>query len=107
MPNSNPQAVLFANTYARQGANLAVTNYLTMKRILEVWDGDTISNVIPNDANLLVDGSATDGRPPITNAQITVEISNMRTLVATLEANSNLILNQFLQISNQAASVVN
>ena len=107
MPNSNAQAVLFANTYARQGANDIVSCYLTMKRIVQVWTGQSIATVIPNDSNVIVDGSATDGRPQITDAQVTIEIANMNTLIAAFEANSNLILNQMLQVSNNAASVVN
>ena|SRR5271170_7541672 len=106
MANSNVQAVAFANNYARAGANNVVSCYLTMKRVLQVWTGQDVVAVLPNDSNLLVDGSAQDGRPPITDAQVNILIANMTTLVASFEASSSLILNQCLQVSNSANSVV-
>ncbi len=112
MPNNvNAQAILFDNTYARVGANNVVSCYLTMKRVLQVWTGQSIVSVIPNDANLIQDGATVasgvaDGRPPVTDAQVNTLISNMTTLINSFEASSNLILNQFLQVSNQAQSVV-
>lgn len=110
--NTNQQAINFDNTYARGGSNNVVSCYLTMKRVLQVWNGQNIVSVIPNDSNLIQDGATVangqpDGRPPVTDAQINIMISNMTTLIAQFEANSNLILNQFLQISNSAASVLN
>lgn len=106
MPNPNPQAVLFANQYARPVADTLVSAYLTAKRLVQVWNGQSIVTVIPNDANVIVDGSATDGRAPITNAQVNVEIANATAFIAFFEANSNLILNQTLQVSVHAASTV-
>lgn len=106
MPNSNPQAVAFANNYARKGADEIVTAYLSMKRLLQVWTGQSVITVIPNDANVIVDGSATDGRAPITNAQVNVLIANATTLVAAFEASANLILNQTLQVAVNSNSVL-
>lgn len=106
MPNSNPQAVAFANNYARRGADEIVSAYLTMKRLLQVWTGQSVVTVIPNDSNVLVDGSATDGRAPITNAQVNVLIANATTLVAAFEANSSIILNQTLQVAVNSNSVL-
>lgn len=108
MPNSNPQAVAFANYYARKAADEIVTSYLTMKRFLQVWAGQSIVTVIPpNDSNVLVDGSATDGRAPITNAQVNVLVANATTLVAAFEASADLILNQTLQVAVNSNSVLN
>lgn len=104
MPNSNPQAVLFANTYARKAADNAVSAYLTAKRFLQVWNAQSVVSVIPNDSNVLVDGSATDGRAPITNAQVNVLVANLTSLVALFEASTNLILNQTVQVSVNANS---
>lgn len=104
MSNSNPQAVTFANTYARKAADNAVSFYLTAKRFLQVWNGQDVVAVIPNDASVIVDGSASDGRAPITDAQVNVLVANLSTLVASFEASSNLVLNQCLQVSVNAAS---
>lgn len=106
MPNSNPQAVSFANNYARRVADDMVSCYLTMKRLAQVWTGQSVAAVIPNDATLIADGSATDGRPQITDAMVNVLIANANTLIASFEANTNLILNQCLQVSVNADSVV-
>ncbi len=106
MANTNPQAIAYANNYARRAADTVVSAYLTMKRAVQVWNGQSIVTVIPNDSTVIADGSATDGRAPITDAQVNVLISNMSTLVATFEANANLILNQMLQISVNAQSTV-
>lgn len=107
MPNSNPQAVAFANGYARPVADTLVSAYLTAKRLVQVWNGQNVVAVIPNDANVIVDGSASDGRVPITNAQVNVEIANAIAFIAFFEASASLILNQTLQVSVHAASTVN
>lgn len=112
MPNNtNPQAIAFDNNYARRTADNVVSCYLTMKRTVQVWSGQNLVSVIPNDANLIQDGATTsggpgDGRAPVTDAQINVLISNCNTLIAQFEASTNLILNQFLQVSVNAQSFV-
>ena len=104
--NTNPQAIAFANNYARVTADVVVSAYLTMKRTVQVWNGQSIVSVIPNDANVLIDGAAVDGRAIITDAQVNVLIANLNTLIAQFEANTNLILNQTLQVSVNATSRV-
>lgn len=106
MPNSNPQAVAFSNNYGRRGADNIISCYLTMKRLVQVWTGQGVAVVIPNDAGVIVDGSAVDGRQSVTNAQINILIANANAIIATFEANSNLILNQMLQVSVNAQSVL-
>ncbi len=109
--NTNAEAIAFANNYARRCADNVVSCYLTMKRTKQVWDGQSVSSIIPNDANLIQDGATVasgtaDGRAPITNAQVNVLLANVATLIAQFEASTNLILNQTLQVSVQAASAV-
>lgn len=113
MPNNvNAQAIAFDNNYARRGADAVVSAYLTMKRVVQVWTGQNIAAVIPSDTNLIQDGATVasgtaDGRPPVTNQQINILIANLNTLIGQFEANSNLILNQMLQVSVNANSLVN
>jgi hypothetical protein len=109
--NVNAQAIAFANNYARVVANDIVSCYLTMLRCQQVWNSQSLVNVIPNDANLIQDGATVaagqgDGRAPITDAQVNILISNLATLLAPFTANSNLILNQTLQVHTQGQSVV-
>lgn len=110
--NTNAQAINYANGYARPTCDAVVTAYLTAKRALQVFAGEGIAAVIPNDANFIQDGATVasgqaDGRTPITDAQVSaIMIGNLNSLVAFFEANSNIILNQFLGISVNAASRV-
>lgn len=85
MANSNPQAVLFANTQIRPMADLIASAYLSAKKIVDAWNSQALSSVIPNDANLIVDGSAVDGRPPMTDAQATNIITRSMELISWLE----------------------
>jgi hypothetical protein len=102
--NTNAQAILFCNQKARPTADAVVQMYETIKTLVLLWGGQNINAIIPNDANLVQDGATVasgtpDGRPPITDAQIQTMISNCNTIIATFEATSNLLLNQFLQIA--------
>lgn len=72
--NQNVQAVLWANTYVRPLADQLYSTYLTCKKFKQMADAQQIfgaAKPIPNDATLLGDGSAVDGRPPMTDAQAT------------------------------------
>jgi hypothetical protein len=109
--NTNAQAIAFANNYVRPAANDIVSCYLTMLRMQQVWTQQILGNVIPNDANFIQDGATVasgtpDGRAPITDAQVQTMISNLATLLAAFTANSNIILNQMLQIQVTAQSQV-
>ncbi len=112
--NTNAQAVAFDNNYARPGADAVVSCYLTMKRVLQVWNGQSVGTVIPNDSNPIDDGSlaggthagSPDGRANVTDAQVQTLVANMTTLVGYLEASSSLMLNQFLQVSVHAQSAL-
>jgi hypothetical protein len=68
MANVNPQAVSWANTRARVLADLLESAYLSCKKYKAEWDAQGLSAVIPNDATLVADGSAVDGRPPCKNS---------------------------------------
>lgn len=107
MANSNPQAVAFDNNYARRMADIAVSYYLTCKRFLQVWDGQNIVAVIPNDATVIADGADVDGRAPVTNGQVNILVANMRAFVTQFEAGASIILNQTLQVHVNATAGVN
>ena len=70
MANTNPQAVSFANTRIRPMADLLYSVYTTAESIVQQWNTQNMAAVIPpGDATLIADGSAVDGRPPMTNDQ--------------------------------------
>lgn len=109
--NTNAQAITFCNSKARPAADALTTAYLTLKTLISTWNAQNINAIIPNDANLVQDGATVasgtpDGRPPITDGQVQVLISNATTIINLLEANSNLILNQTMQVMVNGRSVI-
>ena len=104
--NANPQAVLFANTKIRPVNDLALSLYYSIQLFQQEWTQQDIAAVIPNDSNLIVDGSATDGRPPMTDAQAQIVQANLQTIMNVFTANSNLILNQLLSVAVHPASII-
>jgi len=68
MANTNPQAVAWDNTRARPMANLLYQAYLSAKSLVLQYNAQNIAAVCPpGDQTIIADGSATDGRTPITN----------------------------------------
>lgn len=85
MPNSNPQAVAFANGRIRPMADLLYTAYQTAKSVVQQWNSQNVAAVIPNDSTVIADGSATDGRAQITDAQATTIITRCTDLINWME----------------------
>lgn len=107
--NTNAQAITFCNQKVRPSADAVVQMYNTIKQLVLLWNGQSMTTLIPNDSNLVQDGATVasgtaDGRPPITNAQVQTLISNCNTLISTFEASSNLLLNQFMVIGVNTGS---
>lgn len=109
--NTSQVAVNFDNQKARPAADALITAYLTAKTLITYWNGQNIVSVLPNDSNLIQDGATVasgtpDGRLPVTDGQINVLVANLTTFIASMEASSNLILNQTLQVSVNGKSVI-
>jgi len=51
-------------------ADLLYTLYETAESVAAQWNAQGVSAIIPNDTTVIADGAATDGRPPMTNAQV-------------------------------------
>lgn len=96
---SNPEAVAFSNNMARKMADAMAQSYYSAKVIVNTWNGDSISAIIPNTSDLIVDGSAQDGRNPATGASVTNIITRAMEIVADYEANSNAKLNTVLAMA--------
>lgn len=104
MANTNAQAIMFSNTKARPTADALVSAYFTAKTLISLWNGQNIVSIIPNDATAIQDGATVasgtpDGRPPITDGQVNILVANAISFVAFMEANTNLILNQTMQVA--------
>jgi hypothetical protein len=88
--NSNIQAITFSNTKIRPFADLLYTAYLSAKSLLSQWNAQAVSTALPNDANTLADGAATDGRAPITDAQATNIVTRAQDLVNWMEGSTSI-----------------
>ena len=91
--NVNNQAIVFSNSKIRPMADLLYTAYYTAKSVLSQWTGQSISTVLPNDANLIEDGATVasgqgDGRPPISDAQATNIINRCTDLINWMEGSA-------------------
>lgn len=85
MANTNAQAILFSNTKIRPMADLLSTAYFTAKSVVSQWNAQLVSSVIPNDATVISDGAAIDGRAQITDAQATAIITRCSELISWME----------------------
>jgi len=85
MANTNPQAVQFTNTRARPMADMLYSAYLTCKSFVDQWNADNVAAVIPNDATIIADGAATDGRAQVTDAQITNMVTRAMEFINWME----------------------
>lgn len=104
--NSNAQAVAFANNRVRPMADQMYRLYLTCKNFVEQWNAQGISAVIPSDANLIADGSASDGRAPMTDAQANIIFAHATNLIAYFEGASGAPTNNAsMQNLNQIVAV--
>jgi len=90
---TNPQAVAFCNNEIRVMADSMTQNYYTAKSIVNDWFSTGVNSLIPNDSSLIIDGSAIDGRSPITGSQVTNIITRAQEIVADYEANSSAKFN--------------
>lgn len=79
--NTNTTAIAFTNQVIRPTADVLYSAYLTAKKVVQQWNSQSVSAVIPNDANLISDGAATDGRAQITNADATSIITRCQQLI--------------------------
>lgn len=98
MPITDPAAVKFCNEQARIMADCMAQNYYTAKVIVNNWNALGMSSLVTNDASVVVDGSATDGRNQVTGAKITSIITRAMEIIADYEASSNAKLNTVLQV---------
>jgi len=90
MPNSNPQAVLIANTKIRPLADRLAQLYNAIKAAQIEYTAEGWSVLFPNDSEVIVDGSAVDGRTPITNADVRAfMLTDAVGVLTPLEASSN------------------
>lgn len=99
MAVSDPEVLVFANSVARVMADLRVRDYNAAKRFKQEWDIRSLSTKIPNDATVVPDGAATDGRKQITGADLYNLYNRCSDIITDFEASANAKLNQLVRVS--------
>ena len=95
---TDPEAVRFSNEKVRTLADAATRYYYAALAFGNEWDATGMGSKIPDTADGIVDGSATDGRTPITGANVNGLKTHVDAMVTDLEANSNTKLSILLAI---------
>ena len=100
MPNTNPQAIMIANEKIRVLADKFGQLYNLAKMAQAEHQAEDWLSLFPNDAEVIEDGSLTDGRTRITNADVrTFMVTVVSGLITTLEASTNTQRNNVLKIA--------
>lgn len=96
--NINAEAVRFSNERVRVAADKLAQAYLLAKAVAAEWTANNLGELFPL-ADIVVDGSAVDGRHPITGNDATLLMARLNELVADYEANNNAKLNTVLNVA--------
>lgn len=62
----DPSVVKFSNEKVRPLADLVAGAFKEIQSFKDLWDAKGIGSLVPDTSDLVDDGSATDGRTPIT-----------------------------------------
>jgi len=90
MANTNVQAIKIANEKIRPLADLFGQLYNRLKSAQIEYTAEGWGALFPNDATVIGDGSDTDGRTPITNADVrSFMLTDATAFLNALEASTN------------------
>ena len=99
MPNTNPQSVYVANNKIRPLADRFGQLFNECKAKQAEAQAEGWAAMFPADAEVIVDGSATDGRTQITNTDVNTFINTVSAFITFMEQNSNANRNNVLKIA--------
>ena len=99
---TNPEAVKFCNEKIRVAASRYAALYFKAKEIAAEWaaNPDLATNMAYDNTDLVVDGSAKDGRHPISGVDVNNIINRLNELVSVLEADGHAKLNTVLGVAS-------
>lgn len=99
MPDiDNPEVRTFCNEGIRRLADKAAAYYYAANALIDEWEATDMGSKIPDSGDLIIDGSATDGRSPITGANVRSLKEHVELMVADLQANNKAKLAVLLKI---------
>jgi len=96
---TDPEAIRFCNDRIRVAVNRLNSAYRFAAETRDEFLANSMGEMLPNTADLVVDGSATDGRHPITGVNVNEVIALLVEYLNNLEANSNAKLHQILNVA--------
>ena len=95
----SPRARSFANERIRPLADKLAQAYYACRAVLDEWHAQGVSDEIPNTGDVIIDGSATDGRRSITGAEATNIVVRATEFCADYEASSAAKRNTVLSVA--------
>lgn len=96
---TNPEAVKFTNERIRVAADAFGVAYNTAKALVAEWTANNMGTLLPVSADVVVDGSASDGRHVITGNDCNGIIARANELIADYEASGNAKLYTVLGVA--------
>lgn len=98
---TNAEAVRFCNERVRVAANKLNAAYKFAKEVSSEWTAnpDLATNIAYDNPDLVVDGSATDGRHPVSGIDVNNLVTRLNELIADYEASSSAKLNTILAVA--------
>ncbi len=99
MPNDNPQAVKFANEIIRPMADAMQGLTDSSEETISRFANEGLLALFPLDDEVVVDGSATDGRAPITNRMVRIVMDILTSFRNDMKANDSIKYNQIEAVS--------
>lgn len=100
MANTNTQAIKIANEKIRPLADQFARLYNRLKSAQIEFAAEGWGALFPADAEVITDGSAVDGRTPITNADVrSFMLTDAVSFLSTLEASANVGRDRVFKIS--------
>lgn len=99
MPNTNPQAIRISNDKLRVLGDRFGSLYNFCKMMQDEYTAENWAALFPNDAEVLADGSATDGRTSITNADINAFMTMVGAFITFMEVATPARKNNTLKIA--------
>lgn len=95
---TNPAAVKFSNERIRIAADELHRAYRICQALADDWTALGMSALIKNTVDPIIDGSASDGRTPITGAAATAIVTRAIEFVADMQALGNAKLNTVIAV---------
>src|SRR3990172_2928615 len=99
MAITNVSAVKFSNEKIRVAADKMFGLYLWAKQVVDEWNATSMSALITNTSDVMMDNSDVDGRTQITGADATNVITRLQEIITDYEVTSNAKLNTVVKPS--------